>query len=67
MSTFTAVIYREGNLYIAECKELGTVSQGKDTEEALANLQEATALYLEEFPEKKPTPMFFTTFTMAHA
>jgi len=67
MSTFTAVIFREGNLFVAECKELGTVSQGKTAEEALANLKEATELYMEEFPEKKPQQTLITTFTMAHA
>jgi predicted RNase H-like HicB family nuclease len=49
--TFTAVIHREGDLYVAECPEVGTVSQGHTLEEAIANLQEATELYLEELPE----------------
>ena len=48
--TFTAVIHKEGKLYVAECPEVGTVSQGHTIEEALANLKEATELYLEEFP-----------------
>ena len=48
--TFTAVIHKEGKLYVAECLEVGTVSQGHTIEEALANLKEATELYLEEFP-----------------
>ena len=30
--------------------ETGTTTQGETIEEALANLQEATTLYLEEFP-----------------
>lgn len=30
--------------------EAGTAAQGETIEEALANLQEATELYLEEFP-----------------
>jgi len=50
VQTFTAVLSREKNLYVAECPEVGTVSQGPDLEEALANLKEATGLYLEEFP-----------------
>lgn len=50
MQTFSAVLYREKDLYVAECPEMGTVSQGTDVEEALANLKEATELYLEEFP-----------------
>lgn len=42
------MIHREGDLYVAECPELGTVSQGKTLEDAVANLKEATGLYLEE-------------------
>jgi predicted RNase H-like HicB family nuclease len=48
--TFTAVIHREQDLYVAECPEVGTVSQGFTIEEAITNLKEATELYLEEFP-----------------
>ena len=50
MKTFTAVLYQEEDLYIAECPEVGTVSQGKTVEEAVANLREATELYLAEVP-----------------
>jgi predicted RNase H-like HicB family nuclease len=48
---FTARIYRGEQWYVAECLELGTVSQGKTVQAALDNLLEATELYLEEFPE----------------
>ena len=48
--TFTAVIHKEGAVYVADCAEVGTVSQGHAFDEALANLAEATELYLEEFP-----------------
>ncbi len=48
--TFTAVLDREGDWFVAECPEVGTVSQGGTIDEALANLKEATELYLEEFP-----------------
>lgn len=48
--TFTAVVHKEGDLYVAEYPEVGTVSQGSTVEEAVANLKEATELYLEEFP-----------------
>jgi len=50
VQTFTAVIHKEDDLYIADCPEVGTVSQGNTVEEAIANLKEATELYLEEFP-----------------
>ncbi len=47
---FTAVLHRENDLYVAECPEIGTFSQGHTVEEAVANLKEATELYLEECP-----------------
>ncbi len=50
----TAVLHREGDLYVAECPEVGTVSQGSSLEEAVANLKEATELFLEEFPLPNP-------------
>ena len=48
MSTFTALIHREDDLYVAECPEVGTVSQGVTIESAVRNLREATELYLRE-------------------
>lgn len=36
---------------MAECPEVGTASQGDSIEEALANLREATELYLEQCPQ----------------
>jgi len=52
--TFTAVLHKEGDLYVAECREVGTVSQGSSLEEAVDNLKEATELFLEEFPLPGP-------------
>lgn len=52
METFTAVIHQEEDMFVAECPEVGTTSQGKDIDEAIKNLKEATKLYLEEFPIK---------------
>ena len=48
-TSFTSIIHKEGSLYVAECSEVGTASQGYTVEEAVANLKEATELYLEEF------------------
>lgn len=65
---FTAVIHREGDLFVSACPEIGSVSQGKTMEEAVQNLKEATELYLEEFPEKKlDGHPFITTFEAVHA
>lgn len=65
--TFTAVIHREDDLYVAECPEVGTVSQGASIDEAVANLAEATALYLEEFPLPDVGRSLVTTFEVASA
>ncbi|MBU2495031.1 MAG: type II toxin-antitoxin system HicB family antitoxin [Candidatus Omnitrophota bacterium] len=51
MELYTAIVHKEDNLYVAECSEVGTVSQGHTIEESIANLKEATELYLEEFLE----------------
>jgi predicted RNase H-like HicB family nuclease len=60
--TLTAVLHREEELYVAECPEVGTVSQGYTVEEAIANLKEATELYLEEFPLPLVSKPLMTTF-----
>lgn len=65
--TFTAILHREDDLYVAECPEVGTVSQGGTIEEAVANLKEATELYLEEFPLSDVGRPFLTTFEATHA
>jgi predicted RNase H-like HicB family nuclease len=59
---FTAVLHREGKLYVAECPEVGTVSQGYTIEDAVVNLKEATELYLEEFPLPEANRPLLTTF-----
>jgi predicted RNase H-like HicB family nuclease len=65
MKTFTAIIQREDDMYVAKCPEIGTVSQGATIEEAVGNLKEATELYLEEFPIKETTHPILTTFEVA--
>ena len=62
MEIFTAVIHKEEDMYIAECPEVGTISQGKNIDESIKNLKEATELYLEEFPLKIKTKSLMTTF-----
>lgn len=60
--TFTAVIYREEEVFVAECPEVGTASQGPSIDDALASLKEATELYLEEFPLPNTGRPLLTTF-----
>jgi predicted RNase H-like HicB family nuclease len=67
VGTFTAVLHKEGDLYVADCPEVGTVSQGKTVEEAIANLKEATELYLEEFPPQNAGPPLVTVFEARYA
>ncbi len=65
--TYTAVIHRERAWYVAECPELGVVSQGKTLDSALANLKEATELYLEEFDPPRSERSLITTFDVTYA
>ena len=65
--TFTAVLHKEEDMYVAKCVEVGTVSQGKTVEQALAKLKEATELYLEEFPIKEEPKPFMTVFEVAES
>ena len=67
VQTFTAVIHKDDDLYVADCPEVGTVSQGHTVEEAVANLKEATELYLEEFPLPDVSRPLLTTFEATYA
>jgi predicted RNase H-like HicB family nuclease len=60
--TYTAILQKEGDGYVSTCPEVGTTSQGATVEEAVANLKEATELYLEEFPHKDAPRPLLTTF-----
>jgi predicted RNase H-like HicB family nuclease len=63
--TLTAVLHKEGSLFVADCPEIGTASQGSTIEEAIRNLREATELYLEEFPTEETERPLVTTFEVA--
>jgi predicted RNase H-like HicB family nuclease len=67
VKTFIAVIHKEDDLYVAGCPEVGTVSQGYTIEEAIANLKEATELYLEESPLPDVGRPLVTTFEATYA
>jgi predicted RNase H-like HicB family nuclease len=60
IGTFTAVLHKEGDLYVADCPEVGTVSQGK-------TVKEATELYLEEFPPDGSSRPLVTVFEARYA
>ena len=65
MQMFTTVIHKEEDLYVAECPEVGTVSQGASIGAAINHLKEATKLYLDEFPLKEERKTLITTFEVA--
>lgn len=70
-NTFTAIVEKEADLYVALCPELDVASQGRTVEEATANLKEAVELFLEcadpeEVKERLHTEVFVTRFEAAH-
>jgi predicted RNase H-like HicB family nuclease len=65
--SFTAVVHREDDMYVAECPEVGTIDQGETIEEAIAGLKEATRLYLEEFSLPEKSPRFVTSIEVSYA
>lgn len=69
--SFTAILEREGDLYVALCPELDVASQGPSVEEATANLKEAVELFLEtadprEIEERLRGEIYVTRFDTAH-
>lgn len=64
---FTAIVHQEGDVYVADCPEVGTSSYGETIEEAIANLKEATELYLEENPQPQIARVLMTTFEAQYA
>jgi predicted RNase H-like HicB family nuclease len=51
--------------YVAFNPETGTTTQGETVEKALANLREATQLYLEEFPLSVTGRPLLTSFEVS--
>jgi predicted RNase H-like HicB family nuclease len=52
MRRFTATLQREDDWFVAQCREIDVASQGRSEAEAVANLQEALALHLEDSGEE---------------
>lgn len=70
MSSYTAIVEKEGDLHAALCPELDVSSQGATIEEATANLKEAVELFLEcadakEIKRRLHTEVFITRFEAA--
>lgn len=49
------ILWREGKFYVAQCLNVDVSSFGKTKREALRNLREAVALYLEDLPHPRMT------------
>ncbi len=65
--TYTAIVEKEGDGFVALCPELDVASQGGTVEEATANLREAVELFLEtadpsEIARRAHTDVFVTRF-----
>jgi len=70
--TFTAIVEREGDGYVALCPELDVASQGDTVEEARANLREAVELFLEtaspeEIAERLHAEIYVTRLEVTRA
>jgi predicted RNase H-like HicB family nuclease len=66
-NSYTAIVEKEGDMYVALCPELDVASQGATVEEATANLKEAVELFLEcadreEIKRRLHTEVFVTRF-----
>jgi predicted RNase H-like HicB family nuclease len=46
-NSYTAIVEKEGDVYVALCPELDVASQGTTIERATSNLKEAVELFLE--------------------
>ena len=69
--TYTAVVEKEGDGFVALCPELDVVSQGQSVEEARANLREAVELFLEcasprEIKDRLHPEVYVTAFETAN-
>jgi predicted RNase H-like HicB family nuclease len=70
-SSYTAILEKEGDMYVALCPELDVASQGRTVGEATANLKEAVELFLEcadaqEVERRLHTEVFVTRFEAVH-
>lgn len=69
--SYTAILEKEGDMYVSLCPELDVASQGATVEEATANLKEAVELFLEcadaeEIKRRLHSEVFVTRFEVVH-
>ncbi len=71
MHGYTAIVEKEGDVYVALCPELDVASQGASIEQATANLKEAVELFLEcadpqEIARRQHSEVYVTRFDAVH-
>lgn len=69
--SYTAIVEKEGDTYVALCHELDVASQGASIEQATANLKEAVELFLEcadpqEVAKRQHGEIYVTRFEAMH-
>ena len=69
--SYTAIVEKEGDMYVALCPELDVVSQGASIEQATANLKEAVELFVEcadpqEVAKRQHDEVYVTRFEAVH-
>ena len=71
MHSYTAIVEKEGEVYVALCPALDVASQGASIEQATANLKEAVELFLEcadpqELAKRQHGEVYVTRFEAVH-
>lgn len=69
--SYTAIVEKEGDMYVALCPELDVASQGETIEQATANLKEAVELFIEcadpqEVAKRQHGEVYVTRFEAVH-
>lgn len=64
--TLPAVVWKEGNLFVAKFVGIELASQGKTKKEALDNLKEALDLYLEDEGVEIPSSVIPQSAEVSH-
>jgi len=71
MRSYTAIVEKDGEVYVALCPEFDVASQGASIEQATANLKEAVELFLEcadpqEIAKRQHGEVYVTRFEAVH-
>ncbi len=56
-----AVVWRDGDFFVARCVEVEVASQGDTVEDAIEHLKEALTLYFEDAPAPRTNSQAFLT------